>query len=147
MPPTSNQSWCNVWSLYTNKYWSTTSSTVGAATRMIRQRLLMAGITLLVELQHSMSLHVLMYFSIVRLRACWAFFVSLSTSVNTTTTQDNHHNTNAVVMISWLDIHYLYNKLKDFLLIMYSKFVWPNLIWLENVWWLAIIISPVMYSL
>ena len=41
----------------------------------------------------------------------------------------------------------------EFLLIMYRKFILPNLIWLdiyliwpENVWWLAIIISPVYNS-
>ncbi len=45
----------------------------------------MAGMTLLVELHTSTSLQVAVYFSIVRRRACWASFVSLSTSVRTTT--------------------------------------------------------------
>lgn len=45
----------------------------------------MAGITLLVELQHRISRHVAVYFSIVLRKECWASFVSLSTSVNTTT--------------------------------------------------------------
>lgn len=63
-----------------------TSSTEGAGTRIPKHRLFIAGITLLVELQHKMSRHVAMYFSIVRRSACWASFVSLSTSVSNTTT-------------------------------------------------------------
>ena len=54
--------------------------------RIPKHRLLMAGITLLVELQQRISLHVAMYFSMVLRRACCAPFVSWSTSVNTTTT-------------------------------------------------------------
>ena len=42
-----------------------TSSTVGAATLTPKQRLRIAGITLLVELQHKISRHVVVYFSIV----------------------------------------------------------------------------------
>lgn len=41
--------------------------------------------TLEVEVEHRMRRHVLMYFSIVRRSACWASFVSLSTSVSNTT--------------------------------------------------------------
>lgn len=62
-----------------------TSSVVGAATLTPKQRLRIAGMTLLVELQHKISRHVAVYFSIVRRKECWASFVSLSTSVNTTT--------------------------------------------------------------
>ena len=66
-----------------------TSSTVGAATLTPKQRLRIAGITLLVELQHKISRHVVVYFSIVLRKECWASFVSLSTSVNTTTVKKN----------------------------------------------------------
>lgn len=62
-----------------------TSSTAGAATLTPRQRLRIAGITLLVELQHRIKRHVRVYFSMVRRRACCASFVKRSTSVNTTT--------------------------------------------------------------
>lgn len=41
--------------------------------------------TLEVEVEHKMRRQVLMYFSIVRRNACWASFVSLSTSVSNTT--------------------------------------------------------------
>lgn len=62
-----------------------TSSILGAATLIPKHLLLMAGMTLLVDTQHRISLQVDMYFSIVRRRACWASFVSLSTSVKRTT--------------------------------------------------------------
>ena len=58
---------------------------VGAATRTARQRDRMAGITLLVEFVTRTTRQVAMYFSIVRRSACWASFVSRSTSVSTTT--------------------------------------------------------------
>merc|ERR1719195_1927172 len=61
------------------------SSCLGAATRTARHRDLMAGMTLLVELVTRMTRQVAMYFSMVLLSACWASFVSLSTSVSTTT--------------------------------------------------------------
>ena len=48
-------------------------------------RYLMAGMTLLVELVTRMTRQVAMYFSMVLLSACCASFVSLSTSVSTTT--------------------------------------------------------------
>ena len=64
-----------------------TSSIVGAATLTPRQRLRMAGMTLLVELQQRIIRHVAMYFSMVLLRACWASLVSRSTSVSTTTAE------------------------------------------------------------
>jgi len=57
-----------------------TSCLVGAATLIGRQRLLMAGMTRLVDVQMRINLHEETYFSMVRLRACWASFVSLSTS-------------------------------------------------------------------
>lgn len=62
-----------------------TSSILGAATLIPKHLLLMAGMTLLVDTQHRISLQVDMYFSMVRRRACWASFVSLSTSVKRTT--------------------------------------------------------------
>ena len=71
--------------LHHSKSNAITSSLVGAATRIPKHRLLMAGMTLLVELQQSTSLHVAMYFSIVLRRACCASLVSWSTSVRTTT--------------------------------------------------------------
>lgn len=45
----------------------------------------MAGMTLLVELQHRMSRHVVTYFSMVRRNACWASFVKRSVSISKTT--------------------------------------------------------------
>ena len=62
-----------------------TSSKDGAATLSPRHLLLIAGMTLLVELQHKINLQLAMYFSMVRRRACWASFVRRSTSVSTTT--------------------------------------------------------------
>lgn len=62
-----------------------TSSILGAATLIPKHLLRMAGMTLLVDTQHRISLQVDMYFSMVRRRACWASFVSLSTSVKRTT--------------------------------------------------------------
>lgn len=58
---------------------------LGAGTRTARHLLRMGGITLDVELQHRISLQVDMYFSMVLRKACWASFVSLSTSVSNTT--------------------------------------------------------------
>lgn len=46
------------------------SATVGAETRIPKQRLRMAGITRYVELTHRTIRQVLMYFSIVRRNAC-----------------------------------------------------------------------------
>jgi hypothetical protein len=63
-----------------------TSSLVGAATRTARQRLRMAGITLVSDVLHNTSRQVAQYFSIVRRNACCASFVNRSTSINTTTT-------------------------------------------------------------
>lgn len=62
-----------------------TSSVLGRGTLTARQRLLIGPMTLEVEVEHRMSRQVLMYFSIVRRKACWASFVSLSTSVSNTT--------------------------------------------------------------
>lgn len=62
-----------------------TSSIVGVGTLTPRHRLLIAGMTLLVELQHKMIRQEAMYFSIVLLRACCASFVRRSTSVRMTT--------------------------------------------------------------
>ena len=70
---------------FMNIYLVYTSSIEGAGTLTPRHLLRMAGMTLLVELQHRIRRHVAMYFSIVRRNACWASFVNLSTSVNTTT--------------------------------------------------------------
>ena len=66
-----------------------TSSRLGAATLIPRHLLLMAGMTLLVELQHRTSRQVAMYFSMVLRKACWASFDSLSTSVKTTTANEH----------------------------------------------------------
>lgn len=62
-----------------------TSSIFGAGIRTARHRLLMGAMTFDVELQQRINLQVAIYFSIVLLNACWASFVSLSTSVNSTT--------------------------------------------------------------
>lgn len=62
-----------------------TSSVLGRGTLIARQRLLIGPMTLEVEVEQRMSLQVAMYFSIVRRKACWASFVSLSTSVSNTT--------------------------------------------------------------
>ena len=67
---------------------------VGAGTLTARHLLLMAGISLLVELQTSIRRHVPVYSSMVRLNACWASLVSLSTSVSTTT----DHKINQVII-------------------------------------------------
>ena len=75
---------------------SNTSSSVGAATLTPKHRLLIAGMTLLVELQHKMILHVATYFSIVLLKACWASFVSRSTSINTTTKRQDKSFKNVI---------------------------------------------------
>lgn len=72
-----------------------TSSTEGAATRIPRHLLLIAGITLLVELQHRIRRHVAMYFSIVRRNACWASLVRRSTSVSTTTVGARRYHVNS----------------------------------------------------
>ena len=61
------------------------SSVLGRGTLMARQRLRIGPMTLEVEVEHRMRRQVLMYFSIVRRKACWASFVSLSTSVSSTT--------------------------------------------------------------
>lgn len=61
------------------------SSVLGRGTLMARQRLRIGPMTLEVDVEHKMRRHVLMYFSIVRRKACWASFVSLSTSVSNTT--------------------------------------------------------------
>lgn len=61
------------------------SSVLGRGTLMARQRLRIGPMTLEVEVEHKMRRHVLMYFSMVRRSACWASFVSLSTSVSNTT--------------------------------------------------------------
>ena len=63
------------------------SSWEGAGTLTGKHRLRIAGITLLELLQHKMSRHVAMYFSMVRRSACWASLVNLSTSSSTTTAQ------------------------------------------------------------
>ena len=57
----------------------------GAGILIPKHRDLMAGITLLVELQDKMIRQVCMYFSIVLRKACWASLVNLSTSNSTTT--------------------------------------------------------------
>lgn len=62
-----------------------TSSMLGAGIRTARHRLLIGAMTFDVELQHRINLQVAIYFSMVRRNACWASFVSLSTSVNSTT--------------------------------------------------------------
>ena len=54
----------------TDFFTSFTSSVVGAATLTPKHRLRIAGMTLLVELQHKISLHVAVYFSIVRRKEC-----------------------------------------------------------------------------
>jgi len=64
---------------------TSTSSCVGAATLTARQRLRIAGMTRVDELQHKIRRQVAQYFSIVRLSACWASFVNRSTSVSNTT--------------------------------------------------------------
>lgn len=61
------------------------SSLVGDDTRIPKQRLFIAGKTREVELTHRISRQVATYFSIVLLSACWASFVSSSTSVITIT--------------------------------------------------------------
>lgn len=62
-----------------------TSSVLGRGTLIAKQRLLIGPITLEVELQQRMRRQVDIYFSMVRRKACWASFVSLSTSVSNTT--------------------------------------------------------------
>lgn len=62
-----------------------TSSVLGRGTLTARQRLWIGPMTLEVEVEQRMRRQVAMYFSIVRRKACWASFVSLSTSVSTTT--------------------------------------------------------------
>jgi hypothetical protein len=66
-------------------YSKQTSSIVGAATRIAKHRLRIAGITRDVELQQRISRHEPTYFSIVRRRPCWASRVNLSTSTITIT--------------------------------------------------------------
>lgn len=66
-----------------------TSSLVGAATRTAKQRLRMAGITLVNDVLHRTKRHVEQYFSIVRRNACCASFVNRSTSISTTTAKQN----------------------------------------------------------
>lgn len=66
-----------------------TSSVLGRGTLIARQRLLIGPMTLEVEVEHKMRRQVPMYFSIVRRRACWASFVSLSTSVSNTTENES----------------------------------------------------------
>ena len=61
------------------------SSEVGAAILTPRHLLLNGPIIFEVELAQRISRHVAIYFSMVLLKACWASFVSLSTSVSTTT--------------------------------------------------------------
>lgn len=62
-----------------------TSSELGRGTLIARQRLRIGSMTLEVEVEHRIRRQVAMYFSIVRRKACWASFVSLSTSVSNTT--------------------------------------------------------------
>lgn len=62
-----------------------TSSVLGRGTLIARQRLRIGPMTLEVEVEQRMRRQVYMYFSIVRRKACWASFVSLSTSVSNTT--------------------------------------------------------------
>lgn len=62
-----------------------TSSVLGRGTLTARQRLLIGSMTLEVDVEQRMMRQVDMYFSIVRRKACWASFVSLSTSVSNTT--------------------------------------------------------------
>uniref|UniRef100_A0A2D4P1B5 Uncharacterized protein n=1 Tax=Micrurus surinamensis TaxID=129470 RepID=A0A2D4P1B5_MICSU len=62
-----------------------TSPILGAETRTARHLLLIGAMTFDVELQQRINLQVAIYFSIVLRNACWASFVSLSTSVNSTT--------------------------------------------------------------
>lgn len=69
-----------------------TSSVLGRGTLIARQRLLIGPMTLEVEVEHKMRRQVLMYFSIVRRKACWASFVSLSTSVSNTTEKKQFTN-------------------------------------------------------
>lgn len=70
-------------------YLRLTSSVLGRGTLIARQRLRIGPITLEVEVEHKMRRQVPMYFSIVRRRACWASFVSLSTSVSNTTENES----------------------------------------------------------
>lgn len=62
-----------------------TSSVLGRGTLTARQRLLIGPMTLEVDVEQRMRRQVDMYFSMVRRKACWASFVSLSTSVSITT--------------------------------------------------------------
>lgn len=81
-----------------------TSSVLGRGTLMARQRLRIGPMTLEVEVEHKMRRQVPMYFSIVRRKACWASFVSLSTSVSNTTENKSVSITTRMKgsVISWL---------------------------------------------
>lgn len=68
-----------------------TSSVVGRGTLMARHRLRIGPMTLEVDVEHRIRRQVAMYFSIVRRKACWASFVSLSTSVSSTTEGTDQH--------------------------------------------------------
>lgn len=70
-----------------------TSSVLGRGTLIARQRLRIGPMTLEVEVEQRMRRQVPMYFSIVRRKACWASFVSLSTSVSNTTENKSEHIT------------------------------------------------------
>lgn len=67
--------------------WRRTSSVLGAATRMRRQRERMGAMSLLVLFAQRMRRMLDMYFSIVRRSAAWASRVSASASWMTTTAQ------------------------------------------------------------
>jgi hypothetical protein len=61
------------------------SSWLGAGTLMARHLLWSGAIIFEVEFAHRIKRQVVMYFSMVLLRACWASLVNLSTSVSITT--------------------------------------------------------------
>lgn len=63
---------------------------LGRGTLMARQRLRMGPMTLELEVEQRTRRQVDVYFSMVRLNACWASLVSLSTSVSRTTEQRRH---------------------------------------------------------
>lgn len=65
-----------------------TSSTVGAATRIAKHRLRIAGRTRDVDWQQRINRQETTYFSIVRRRACWASRVNLSASTSKITITD-----------------------------------------------------------
>lgn len=74
---------------------------LGAGTRTARHLLRIGGITLDVELQHKINLQVDIYFSMVLRKACWASLVSLSTSVNNTTSQGETKH-----ILTWISIFF-----------------------------------------